>query len=205
MAKFITFEGGEGAGKSTLIDAILEALTARGLAALKTRAPGGTKVGAEIRALLLHKKELALTGRAELLLFLADRAQHVKEVIEPALKEGKILLCDRFNDSTIAYQGGARTLGVDKVKELTHFASFGLIPDLTLYLDIDPAIGLKRAARAGGGKDRIEEETLAFHQTLREAYLAIAHEEPGRFKRIDASAAPAQVFRQAMEFIDALL
>lgn len=202
---FITFEGGEGAGKSTLIDRLYEALKAQGRAVLKTRAPGGTRAGEAIRALLLNKEGVALIPRAELLLFLADRAQHVEEVITPALKSGQIVLCDRYNDSTIAYQGIARGLGKEEVQKLCAFATDGLDPHLTFYLDLDPAVGLKRLKQVKEGKDRIEAEKLSFHQKIREAFHQIAKREEKRFRILDASKSPDQVFHQTLEVVDDLL
>ena len=204
---FITFEGGEGAGKSTLIERVYKTLSTSKYPVIKTRAPGGSPLGEKIRALLLEKGELSVSTRSELLLFLADRAQHVDEIILPALKKGKIVLCDRFNDSTIAYQGGARGWDKKWVHKLCDFATDDLDPLLTLYLDIDPRIGFKRLknARKGEGKDRIESEKLFFHQKIRKAFRQIAKEEPKRFRIIDASRSPDEVFHQAMRHIDALL
>jgi dTMP kinase len=201
----ITFEGGDGAGKTTLIEKVYRYLNKSGRDVFKTRAPGGTQIGKEIRALLLHKSDARLAKRCELLLFLADRAQHVEELILPSLKKGKIVLCDRFNDSTIAYQGGARGLNIDLVGSLCRFASSALEPDLTLYLDIDPRIGFERAKRAGLVKDRIESETLKFHQNIRKAFKQIAKKDPKRFIVVDASILPQEVYALAKERIDVLL
>lgn len=200
---FITFEGGEGAGKTTLIDKVYRALSSQSLKPVKTRAPGETKLGEEIRNILLHNKNISLVPRAELFLFLADRAQHVEELIQPALKNGKIVLCDRFNDSTEAYQGAARKLDENKVRELCSFACNGLQPDLTLYLDVDPHIGLNRATKTGS--DKIEAEKIDFHKKIRKAFHRIAEREPKRFHILDASQTPEHVFNQAMSFIDAIL
>lgn len=194
----ITFEGGEGAGKTTLINRIYDELARRGKKALKTRAPGGTGTGNLIRELLLHRD--SLSPRCELLLFLADRAQHTDEVIIPALKEKITILCDRFNDSTMAYQGGARGIDEEFVRNLCSFATNKIQPDITLYLDLDPALGLSRVARS---KDRIESEGLAFHERIRKAYLNIAKKEPKRFFILDASLPPEEVYTQAMRIIDA--
>ncbi len=202
---FITFEGGDGAGKTTLIDKVYNYLYKTDRDVVKTRAPGGTEMGKEIRNLLLHKHDAPVAVRCELLLFLADRAQHVDELILPALKKEKIVLCDRFNDSTIAYQGGARGLTAGRVFDLCNFACDGLKPDLTLYLDLDPKIGFERNKKAGLAKDRIESETLKFHQTIRKAFQLIAKKEPKRFILIDASKTPEEVYTQAKEKIDALL
>jgi len=203
--KFITFEGGEGAGKTTLIARVYATLNQRGLHVLQTRAPGGSKVGEAIREILLRKNNFAIGKSCELLLFLADRAQHVEEVIVPALKKGLIVLCDRFNDSTIAYQGGARGFGEDQVSELCAFASSGLKPHLTLYLDIDPKIGFERRKKGGFSHDRIESEDLSFHQKIRESFHKIARKEPQRFHIIDATPTEDIVFKEAMSFIDKLL
>lgn len=201
---FITFEGGEGSGKTTLLKKMQAALEARGYLTLATRAPGGTALGAEIRELLLHKKTDHLCKKAELFLFVADRAQHTQEVILPALKEGKIVLCDRFNDSTIAYQGAARHADLVFVEDLCNYAVSGLEPHLTFYLDIEPLEGLQRAKKAitKDGKasyDRMESEALEFHKLVRECYLEIAKQNPTRFIVIDASFSQEKVFDRAMD------
>jgi dTMP kinase len=203
---FITFEGGDGAGKTTLIQKIFTYLETCDFDALQTRAPGGTERGQDIRNLLLHQQQGApLSKRTELLLFLADRAQHVDELILPELQKGKIVLCDRFNDSTIAYQSGARGFKENLVRKLCDFAADCLVPDLTLYLDLDPKIGLARAQKAGPVKDRIESETLKFHQKIRKSFQRIAKKEPKRFITIDASETPEEVYSQAKVNIDAFL
>jgi dTMP kinase len=202
---FITFEGGDGAGKTTLIQKITSYLANCDFDVLQTRAPGGTEIGQDIRNLLLHKHDVPLSKRSELLLFLADRAQHVDELILPNLKRGKIVLCDRFNDSTVAYQGGARGFKEDLVRKWCDFACDGLKPDLTLYLDLDPKIGFERAQKAGLAKDRIESETLKFHQKIRKSFKQIARREPKRLIIIDASTTPEEVYSQAKVKIDALL
>lgn len=195
----IAFEGGDGAGKTTLIEKVFAALCHQGRIVLKTRAPGGTPVGEVIRNLLLHPGT-EMSKRCELFLFLADRAQHVDACIAPALARGEIVLCDRFNDSTVAYQGSARGFGVEWVEKLCAFATHDLQPDLTLYLDLDPAVGL---ARVAGSKDRIESEKLEFHQQIRRAFHSIAAKEPHRLVILDASASPEEVFQCAMEQINA--
>lgn len=198
----ITFEGVDGAGKTTLIHKVFSALKEQSEEVFQTRAPGGTPIGLSIRELLLRRWERPMSQRCELLLFVADRAQHVEESIAPALDLGKIVLCDRFNDSTLAYQGGARGFERSWVKQLCAFACHGVVPHLTLYLDLDPQVGL---ARVQTQKDRIESEALEFHHTIRRAFLEIAQEEPERFLILDATGSPEQVFRQAMEKINALL
>ncbi len=203
--EFITFEGGDGVGKTTLIDQLYLDLQKRDLPVLKTRAPGGTEVGAHIRNLLLHTEKSSLDKRCELLLFLADRAQHVETVILPELAKGTLVLCDRFNDSTVAYQGGARGFPSELVKNLCLFACQDLMPQLTFYLDLDPVVGFQRAKRAGLKRDRIESEDLAFHQKIREAFKEIAREEPERLCILDASKPAQEVFLLAKEKIDALI
>ncbi|MBP7073901.1 MAG: dTMP kinase [Rhabdochlamydiaceae bacterium] len=195
---FISFEGGEGAGKSTLIHKVYEYLLAEKKPVLLTRAPGGTMTGELIRHLLLHHNEQDVSSRTELFLFLADRAQHVQEVILPALAQKKIILCDRFNDSTVAYQGGARGFDPDWVRTLCHFATQNLEPTITLYLDIDPHEGLQRVKRS---KDRIEQEDITFHQKIRTAYLSIAKKEPKRFHVLDGSKQPQDVFEDALRLL----
>ena len=199
--QFITFEGGDGAGKTTLIDAIYQTLVSEGKSVLKTRAPGGSPAGQEIRKLLLNPGEISLTPRCELLLFLADRAEHVEHVILPALKKGQIVLCDRYNDSTLAYQGGARGFDEKLVRQLCNFATGGLQPALTLYLDLDPRIGLERLKKMGLHKDRIESEELHFHEKIRQTFHKIAKQETQRFHLLDASKKPEEVYQGAMRWI----
>lgn len=154
--------------------------------------------GELIRHLLLHHNEQDVSSRTELFLFLADRSQHVQEVILPALAQKKIVLCDRFNDSTVAYQGGARGFDPDWVRTLCHFATQNLEPTITLYLDIDPHEGLQRVKRS---KDRIEQEDITFHQKIRTAYLSIAKKEPKRFHVLDGSKQPQDVFEDALRLL----
>lgn len=196
---FITFEGGDGAGKTTLIDRLYDTLTKEGRSVIKTRAPGGTPAGQVIRSLLLNKGEIHLSARCELLLFLADRAEHVEKVIRPALSEKKIVLCDRFDDSTIAYQGVGRGFGIETIESLCSFATGSLKPRLTLYLDLDPALGMKRMSNQQ--KDRIEAEDLFFHQTIREAFLSLAKKDPKRLRVIDASQTKDKVFNDALKLV----
>ena len=199
---FVTFEGGEGAGKTTLIKKLVQEILSRGLSVLTTREPGGTSLGEEIRNLLLHRQEseAPLSPYSELALFLASRSQHIREVIRPALLAQKIVLCDRFNDSSIAYQGLGRGLGMKQVQEVCHFMSEGLEPDLTFYLDLEPELGMKRAKERQTA-DRIESEQMSFHQKIREAYQEIHRENPRRFHLIDATATPATVFAKTMEVL----
>lgn len=199
---FITFEGGEGAGKSTLIDEVIRQLIQEGHPVLKTREPGGTPMGEQIRKILLQGE--AMTPQAELCLFLAARAEHINRIIGPALEENKIVLCDRFNDSSIVYQGAARGLGMEEVTKFCQFISQGLTPDLTLYLDIPPEKGLSRA-KARQGYDRIEAETIEFHDRIRQAYLQIHKAQHKRFHLIDAEESIPQVYEHAMRLIHQVL
>lgn len=201
---FVTFEGGEGAGKTTLINRVYDALSEKGHQAIKTLEPGGTPLGRDIRKLLLHEQKTSICERAELFLFLADRAHHVKTVILPALEEGKVVLCDRFNDSTLAYQGAARHLDIKLLRSLCLAATGGLTPDLTLYLDLDPKVGLERA-RKHDVPDRLEKENLAFHTEVREGFLSLAKEEPDRFHVINAEKEIEEVYQKAIAEIESVL
>ena len=191
---FITFEGGEGSGKSTQLRRLATRLEAAGVPVRVLREPGGTAVGEVVRALLLDPEHVGLTPAAELMLYEASRAQLVAEVIEPALVAGEVVLCDRFYDSTTAYQGFGRGLGRDRIRQLNAAATDGLAPDRTLVLDVAPAVGIERATRQGA--DRLEAESLAFHRRVREGFLAIAAEEPRRVRVIDASGDVASVARE---------
>jgi len=183
---FITFEGIEGCGKSTQLEKLARYLTRRGLPVVKTREPGGTRFGEQIRKVLLSVKNHALDPRAELFLYLASRTQHLEEIILPALKEGRIVLCDRFSDATLAYQGFGRRLDRKIVRAAVHYAAKGLKPDLTLLLDLDVRRGLARV-RSRGRSDRLDREALAFHERVREGYRRLARADRRRIHRIDAS------------------
>lgn len=200
--RFITFEGGEGAGKTTLIQSLAEALSAQGYQVVITREPGGSPLGEKIRSLVLEKDaEVKISSKAELLLFLAARAQHLEEVIMPALKAGKIVLCDRFNDSTVAYQGGARGMGIDYVQNLCNAVCQDVCPDLTFYLDIEPSLGLARAASCEarqGHIDRIESEKLRFHENVRAAFHSLVSRYPERIHVLDAERSAKKVLEEAM-------
>ncbi len=201
---FVSFEGGEGAGKSSLIASLYDFLTGEGLEVIATREPGGTPLGEQIRECLLNPNDgITLTARAELCLFLAARAQHIDEVITPALEAGKVVLCDRFNDSTIAYQGVGRGLGLDYVKQLCTLICEGVTPDLTFYLDVAPEVGLHRVSKGGRGSalDRIESETLAFHERIRKGFYQIAAKEKERVHIIDAHQNREEVLEQVLEVV----
>jgi len=206
---FITLEGGEGTGKSTLINQLEEVLVSNGHRVVKTREPGGSALGERIRSLLLDcDHTLGISPHAELMLFLAARAQHIEELIKPALLSGSVVLCDRFNDSTIAYQGYARDLGVDYVESLCQLACHGIEPDLTLFLDVEPYIGLERTKKiakinsAAGTVDRIEAETIAFHEKVRDGMHELCKRHPKRIKQLDASRSIDEVFTQALDYVN---
>ncbi len=200
---FITFEGGEGSGKTTLIEALRMHFAAAGRDLLITREPGGTEVGERARQIVLQHNSFPISDRAELALFLASRAQHVEQILRPALNAGKMVLCDRFSDSSVVYQGYARGLGMREVTLATNFFAADLIPDLTLYLDLAPEIGLRRVNR--GGLDRIESEKITFHEKVREGFRLLAKNEPQRIHTIDAGQSLDAVFLAARDAIGRLL
>lgn len=189
---FITLEGPEGAGKSSQLPRLCEWLEAKGRTVVCTRNPGGTAIGQQIRQILLDPANTALVSMAELMLYAADRAQHVDEVVRPALAEGKVVICDRFSDSTFAYQGYGRGLDLTLLRALNEMATQGLRPDVTVLLDLDPELGLKRVA-ASRATDRLEHEAIAFHRRLRDGYLELQAEEPDRIVKIDATLPPDEV------------
>ena len=193
MSHFVTFEGIEGSGKSTHLRALAAHLRAAGHAVVETREPGGTAAGLAMRGLLLGPEALPLTPLAELFLYLADRAQHVDEVIRPALAAGRIVLCDRFSDSTLAYQGYARGLDLEVLRALDARARGGIAPDSTVLLDCPVEDGLARARGRAGTGDRFERETVAFHERVRAGFHALAANDPDRFVVVDASAPIADV------------
>jgi dTMP kinase len=211
MALFITLEGIEGSGKTSLIDRIQTHLNSQGHACVVTREPGGTSIGKKIRTILLDPENDDLDAAAELLLYVADRVQHIKTVIQPQLALGRIVICDRFFDATKAYQGIARGLNPQLIEDLHRLTCDALRPDLTFLLDLDPEIGLQRAwsqVEEGGrtsGETRFENEKLAFHQRVRQAYLELARLEPERFRIIDAGGDKRQVAAQITASLDAFM
>ncbi len=186
---FITFEGGDGAGKSTQAELLEAWLASRGREVVRTREPGGTRLGAEIRRLLLHGGEEIgdVDPRAEALLYAADRAQHVAKVVRPALGRGAVVVQDRYIDSSLAYQGAGRPLEVAEIRELSEWAASGLWPTLTVLLDLDTAEAAKRRSARGGVADRLEAEAAEFHGRVREGFLACASADPDRFLVLDAA------------------
>lgn len=201
---FITLEGPDGSGKSTQLALLQKKLAGQGVAFILTREPGGggpDSLAEKIRRLVLEPGRAAISPEAELLLFLAARAQHVRDVITPALAAGKLVLCERFTDATLAYQAGGRGLPQEFIKAANRFASQGIEPDLTLLLDIPSQAGLRRAFSVKGGHDRIEAESLAFHQRVRRAYLQIARARPKRVKRIRADRSQEEVAARIWDLV----
>lgn len=202
--KFISLEGGEGAGKSTQIRALAQALQKRGLDVLMTREPGGSDGAERIRDLLLSGSADRWNIKAEALLFAAARADHFERTIDPALEQGRWVVCDRFVDSSLAYQGGAGGLGVEKVRELNAFATGGQFPDRTLVLTLDEA-GDRARARDSDGSDRIGGRDPEYHHKVELAFRMIAAEEPERVKIVDASGSVDEVTKRLLDAIEDLL
>lgn len=196
---FVAFEGGEGAGKSTQVRLLADSLTDQGREVLTTFEPGDTEVGRQLRQILLGHQTGDIDPRTEALLYAADRAEHVASVVAPALAAGSVCITDRYIDSSIAYQGAGRTLDPADIEYISRWASSGLWPDLTIVLDIDPAVGLTRFDTPA---DRLESEPLAFHQRVREHFLALSSRNPERYLVLDATA-PVDVVAVAVR--DAVL
>lgn len=198
-------EGPEGSGKTSQLRLLTAWLVEQGINPIVSREPGGTRISEGIRALLHDPSHTEMTAETEILLYAASRAQHVAQVIRPALEAGQLILCDRFYDSTYAYQGYGRGLSLDILRSITAFATQGLVPDLTLYLDVPPDIGLRRRESGGEEMNRLDRETLAFHQRVREGYLSLMAEEPLRWTCIDATASmdavQAEIRAAVMEHI----
>ncbi|WP_125098697.1 dTMP kinase [Leucobacter chromiireducens] len=203
---FVTLEGGDGAGKSTQAELLAEWFTARGREVVRTREPGGTPLGAEIRRLLLHGGDEigAVDPRAEALLYAADRAQHIATVVQPALDRGAVVVQDRYIDSSLAYQGAGRVLTVDEVRGISEWAVRGLWPHLTVLLDLPTAVAAERRRARGGVSDRLEAEAEAFHAAVRAGFLALAEAEPQRFLVLDAAAPVTTLHERIVERISSL-
>ena len=207
----ISFEGNEGSGKSTQLKLLAARLRAENFRVVEHTEPGGTAIGRQIRRILLDPASGEIAPMAELLLMFASRAQAAAAVIAPALEKGSVVLTDRFTDSSLVYQGSARGLGFEKVRELHRLALGDLMPDLTLCVEIDLDTSLARARSrnsgndAGGNETRFDEQSLAFHRQVREAYHRIAREEPGRFRMVDGNGAPEQVSQRVWELAQPVL
>ncbi|KHF38041.1 dTMP kinase [Halalkalibacter okhensis] len=200
---FVTVEGGEGAGKTTVLDQIETELIQRGYEVVRTREPGGIRIAERIRTVILDVTHTEMDSRTEALLYAAARRQHLVEKVIPALKEGKIVLCDRFLDSSLAYQGYARGIGFDEVKAINEFAIEGYLPDLTLFFDVDPQIGLTRIQSDKDREvNRLDQEKLEFHERVRNGYQKVMDVYPERIKVIDANQDVRAVYKDAMTEIN---
>ena len=204
---FITFEGIEGSGKSTQVKLLIPVLEAKGYKCVSTREPGATKIGEKIRSILLDSDNSSMLAATELLLYEADRAQHVREIIEPALEANKVVISDRFFDATTVYQGHARGFDLGLIENIHQVVVGNLRPDLTVILDLPVEIGLNRAWQrienqsAGLREDRFEKESLAFHEKVRQGYLTLVRQEPERFRVIDASTDREKVHEDIVEVV----
>ncbi len=200
--KFITFEGSEGSGKSTQSTLVLAYLKSKNLPVMLLREPGGVKISEKIREILLDEKNNAMGDECETLLYMASRAQMVEEVLTPALNQGQIVLCDRFLDSTIAYQGWGNGVDMDVIEKMGQFAVGNIKPDLTLLFDIDTELGL---SRTNPTKDRIELRSIDYHNRVRQGYLAQAKKEPERIKVINVDTGKEEIFEQVKKLIDKVI
>jgi dTMP kinase len=201
---FISFEGIDGVGKSTQLDLLVQFLNEQGRTVCRTLEPGGTDLGREIRELLLHRKG-EVAPRAEALLFAADRAHHVATVVRPALERGEVVVTDRYLDSSVAYQGSGRELGFNQVRELSLFAVDGLLPHLTVLLDLDAAKAAARRSKTGAEPDRLERAKIEFFESARQAYLKMADDEPARFLVLDAEQSVESMQAKIRERVQGLL
>ncbi len=207
---FITFEGVEGSGKTTQIQRLKEYLTQKGIRCKVTREPGGCSIGEKIRKILLNPDHREMVPMTELLLYEAARAQHVSEIIKPFVEEEGVVLCDRFSDATLAYQGHGRKIDLKWIERLNHLSTQGIRPDVTFLLDCPSNVGLKRAIRRNRAlkqerEERFEREEIQFHRRVRKGYLAIARKEPRRVKVIDTRQGEEKVFEKIQKIIDNLL
>lgn len=201
---FITLEGGEGSGKTSAIQLIRQYYEEKNIPVVMTREPGGVEIAEQIRGIILDRNNTAMDGRTEALLYAAARRQHLVEIVVPALTEGATVVCDRFIDSSLAYQGHARGLGMNEVWSINQFAIDGLLPDMTFYLDLEPEIGLERIQKDREREmDRLDLEQLGFHHKVREGYLQIAKQYPDRIHIIDAAVPLEQVAAQIIEILSA--
>ncbi len=201
---FITLEGPEGSGKSTQARKLSKYLEKRGIRTIVSQEPGGTEIGQKIRKILLSPTSRGMEDLTELFLYLAVRAQHVEEIVNPALSEGKIVISDRFMDATVAYQSYGRGIDKELIEELNSLVTHGLKPDLTILLDIEIPQGIRRARGKGKG-DRIEQEKIEFHQRVREGYLKLAEEEPERIKRIKVEGSIEETQMRVRQYVDEVL
>ena len=201
---FLTLEGGDGSGKSTQMGALTEWLEQPGRTVVQSREPGGTDLGLELREIVLHRRGF-IAPRAEALLYAADRAHHIATVVRPALERGDVVIQDRYLDSSVAYQGAGRVLEASEVRDLSLWATEGLLPDLTVLLDLDPAVGRERLTESRTRYDRLEAEEADFHERVRAAYLGLAEAEPERFLVLDATLPVEQLQQSIRDRVSHLL
>ncbi|MHC6595054.1 dTMP kinase [Arthrobacter sp. C152] len=202
---FIAFEGGDGAGKSTQAARLAAALESRGFNVLRTREPGGTPIGEKLRSLVLDHGNGDIDARTEALIFAASRAAHAAQVIRPALERGDVVLCDRYIDSSVAYQGAGRNLGKDAVQSLNEWATAGLQPDLTVLLDVDPQLGRRRRTAGEAAEDRLESEADDFHTRIRAAFLELAASRPESYLVLPARLPVEELAAQILQRVETLL
>lgn len=198
---FITFEGGEGCGKTTLIEKLVVDLEKRGIKTFKTREPGGSKISEEIRNVILNKENTEMDYRTEALLYASSRRQHLVEIVLPAIEKGYLVICDRYLDSSLAYQGYARGLGIDEVYNINLYATQGILPDLTILIDQDPRIGLARIANNNRNTDRLDVEKISFHDNVRSGYLEVAKKFPERIKTINGERPLEDVYNDVLKIV----
>ena len=199
--RFITIEGCEGSGKTSIIKLICEEFEKQGIDFLSTREPGGSKISEQIRSVILNVNNTKMDYMTEALLYAASRRQHLEEIVKPALNEGKVVICDRYLDSSLAYQGYARGLGIEEVYNINMYATSGFLPDLTIYIDIPVEVGLGRIKENNRDVNRLDLEKVAFHNKVREGYLKIASMYPDRIKVIDGNATLEEVFERVKEVL----
>lgn len=198
---FISFEGNDGSGKSSVIKAIYQKLVENGYDVILSREPGGSKIAEKIREIILDKDNLGMDDWTEALLYAASRREHLQKTVLPALEKGQIILCDRFLDSSLAYQGKARHLGIDNVYEMNQYATCGILPDLTLLVSVRPEVGLERISKNRGEKDRLELETIEFHHNVYDGYLEVANKFSDRIVKIDGERTPEEVANSATKIV----
>jgi len=201
MIKFITIEGGEGSGKTSLIKLLVNDFKKLNIDTLTSREPGGSKIAEEIRQVILNVENTKMDYMTEALLYAASRKQHLEEIIKPAINEGKLVICDRYIDSSLAYQGWARGLGIEKVYDINMYATEGFLPDLTLFIDIPAEVGLERIKSNNRDVDRLDLEKISFHHKVREGYLKIAEMYPERIVVIDGNKSLEEVYEDIKKVI----
>jgi len=205
VKRFISFEGGEGSGKTTVIERLSNELNQLGYNIVKTREPGGSKIAEQIRDVILAIDNTNMDFLTEAYLYAASRRQHLVDIIIPALNEEKIVLCDRFIDSSLAYQGYARELGIEKVYKINEFVTNGFLPDLTIYIDVDPSIGLKRIKSNNRKVDRLDMEAITFHQKVRQGYLEVAKLYSNRIRIVDGNRDIEEIYNEIKNIVMAIL